>query len=387
MSAATAASAPAMRPASGAPRRGFQWPVAILTDNVAATRDIQEVLKSPFKTSVFAFDRFRDVDWADFDGFVIDAWRLFNDDASMVAGMAATLSHAHGPIGVIAGPDFLAALEATGLTSGIKPFGRPIVSSRLDQTFAGIFAGQTSRTAKTEATRRAFLSIPHLAEALTAADEALDCIFAMARQPGTLALDKLDRQSDVIIGSLAKSGMADWISGVRQHHDSTYQHCLLVVGAAIAFGQQLGFRADDMRRITLGALLHDVGKASIPLPILDKPSALSAVERGVIEKHPEFGAAMIDQQPALSAELREIVLGHHEMLDGSGYPEGKTGDQIPDVVRLISVADVYAALIERRAYKEPLSGEQAYDILLSKAGKLDMSIVRAIRPSAFTAQG
>jgi HD-GYP domain-containing protein (c-di-GMP phosphodiesterase class II) len=87
----------------------------------------------------------------------------------------------------------------------------------------------------------------------------------------------------------------------------------------------------------------------------------------------------------VTGELREIVLGHHEYLDGSGYPSGLTASDIPDIVRLITVADIFGALIEKRAYRAPLSGEEAYAILLAMDGKLDMPIVKAVRQTAFRA--
>ncbi|MGL4242915.1 MAG: HD-GYP domain-containing protein, partial [Beijerinckiaceae bacterium] len=149
-----------------------------------------------------------------------------------------------------------------------------------------------------------------------------------------------------------------WIDGVRLHHDVTYQHCLLVTGIAIAFGQQLGFPRRDLQRIALGALM-----------IL----------------HPEFGVSLLRSQPGVTDELTEIVLRHHEFLDGSGYPDGLMADSIPDIVRLLTVADIFAALIEKRAYREPMRGEEAYEILLTMEGKLDMPIVRAIRATAFRA--
>ena len=77
-----------------------------------------------------------------------------------------------------------------------------------------------------------------------------------------------------------------------------------------------------------------------------------------------------------------VVRSHHEMLDGSGYPDGLTGWEIPDLVRLVTVCDIYGALIERRPYRAPMPAGKAYGILVSMAGRLDADLVRAFRPVA-----
>jgi putative nucleotidyltransferase with HDIG domain len=171
------------------------------------------------------------------------------------------------------------------------------------------------------------------------------------------------------------------------HHDSTYQHCLLVTGAAIAFGHQLGFRRSDLRRVAVGALMHDIGKARVPIGILDKPDALTPEEQQTIRRHPELGVELLSDKGNVPQEVRDIVLSHHEYLDASGYPHGLPANQISDIVRLVTIADVFGALIERRTYRAPVSGADAYGVLVSMEAKLDQAIVRAIRQTAFTAQG
>lgn len=167
-----------------------------------------------------------------------------------------------------------------------------------------------------------------------------------------------------------------WLDLVWRHDDATYQHCLLVSGLAAAFAQRLGFHEADRRLIAEAAVLHDIGKARIPLEILRKPEGLSPAEREVMRQHPGIGHDMLVAQGGFSPVVLAAVLSHHEYVDGSGYPQGLGGDTIPDPVRIITICDVYAALIERRSYKPPMAPGDAYATLVAMGGKLDRDLVR-----------
>ncbi|TXM89577.1 HD domain-containing protein, partial [Methylobacterium sp. WL103] len=187
--------------------------------------------------------------------------------------------------------------------------------------------------------------------------------------------------ADLVVGALNKADIRGWLDVVWRFDDATHQHCLLVAGLAAAFARQLGLRAQDCRDLTQAALLHDLGKARIPLAILNKPGRLDADEMTVMRTHPALGIAMLQGQDYPAAMLA-VVRSHHEALDGSGYPDGLTAKQIPDLVRLITVCDIFGALIERRPYKRPHSGEAAYDILRGMTGKVDPDLVNAFKPIA-----
>jgi HD-GYP domain-containing protein (c-di-GMP phosphodiesterase class II) len=128
--------------------------------------------------------------------------------------------------------------------------------------------------------------------------------------------------------------------------------------------------------MSLAAMLHDIGKARIPLAILEKPSSLTSDEMAAMSKHPEYGLEALKTSPGLSSGLRDIVIHHHEYLDGSGYPHGLRGREISDPVRIVTICDVFGALLERRAYKPPLAPARAYQILLDMGDKLDSDLVR-----------
>jgi putative nucleotidyltransferase with HDIG domain len=164
---------------------------------------------------------------------------------------------------------------------------------------------------------------------------------------------------------------------VWAYDNTTYQHCLLVTGLAAAFAIDLKFSESDQIYLTRGALLHDIGKAKIPLAILNKPGQLTKQEMLVMRTHAETGYRALRAQGEYESDLLEVVLRHHELLDGSGYPDGLSGKQIPDLVRLVTICDVYAALIERRPYKSPLAPSEAFRILHGMEGKVETALVQA----------
>jgi len=165
-----------------------------------------------------------------------------------------------------------------------------------------------------------------------------------------LTFEDLLEAENKILKAIKHSSLREWLTAVGCHHAGSYRHCLFVTGFAVAYAQHLGMREDDQRRLTRAALLHDVGKASIPIEVLDK---------------------------------LDVVLHHHELLDGSGYPHGLAGDEISDIVRLTTIVDIYTALIEKRAYRMPFAHSRAFSVMEGMGGKLDQQLLQAFRPVAF----
>ncbi len=189
----------------------------------------------------------------------------------------------------------------------------------------------------------------------------------------------LQAASDAVIDELASEGLSSWIETVRTHHSQTYQHSLLVTGVAVAFGEHIGVSRKDRQRLSIAGMLHDIGKARIPLAILEKPGPLDEAEMAVMRKHPEYGLEALGDSSGLPAEMLDIIVHHHELLDGSGYPHGLKGSEICDLVRIMTISDIFGALIERRCYKPPFSSEAAYQILLDMGPRLDRDLVRAFK--------
>jgi len=135
-----------------------------------------------------------------------------------------------------------------------------------------------------------------------------------------------------IIKAIKHSSLREWLTAVGCHHADTYRHCLFVTGFAVAFAQHLGMREGDQRRLTRAALLHDVGKAFIPLAILDKPGKLTDEEMSVMREHPRRGYEALAAQGGFPPEMLDVILHHHELLDGSGYPHNLSNNQISDII-------------------------------------------------------
>jgi putative nucleotidyltransferase with HDIG domain len=208
------------------------------------------------------------------------------------------------------------------------------------------------------------------------AHDGLQNIFAAACMGESLDTAKVDAAGAAVVDEIEARGLSSWIETVRKHHSQTYQHCLIVTGVAAAFGQHLGLRVADRNRLSFAGMLHDVGKALVPVAILEKPGPLDQDEMAIMRKHPEYGADALKAASGIPAEMIDIVIHHHEYLDGSGYPHGLQASEISDLVRIMTISDVYGALIERRSYKPPFSSYKAYEILREMGPKLDKDLVR-----------
>ncbi|QGY05511.1 HD domain-containing protein [Methylobacterium mesophilicum SR1.6/6] len=191
----------------------------------------------------------------------------------------------------------------------------------------------------------------------------------------------IDTGTEIVSGAVRESGIRNWIRAVRRFDDATHQHCLLVAGLAVAFAGSLGLGAPDRHSLAKAALLHDVGKIAVPPAILNKPGPLNAAEMRIMRTHPGYSHAMLVGR-GFEETMLTVVRSHHEMLDGTGYPDRLKGCEIPDLVRLVTVCDVYGALIERRPYRAPLAGAKAFSILSGMTDRLDGDLVRAFQPVA-----
>lgn len=185
--------------------------------------------------------------------------------------------------------------------------------------------------------------------------------------------------TDQVHDAITHHGLKKWLDNVRLHHTGTFQHCLLVAGCAIDFGRSLGFSRNDVQRLGLMATLHDIGKAHIPVEILDKPGKLDSAEQKTMESHPALGAQILSGVEGVTPEILDGVRHHHEYLDGSGYPDKLRSAQVSDLVRMLTISDIFAALIENRGYKPPMPRQDAYDILRGMHGKLEQPLVSAFR--------
>jgi putative nucleotidyltransferase with HDIG domain len=150
-----------------------------------------------------------------------------------------------------------------------------------------------------------------------------------------------------------------------------------VAELAVAIARELMFREEKVKAIELAARLHDIGKINVPTEILSKPGILSDLEMDIIRTHPQTGYDIL-KEIDLPWDLAEIVLQHHEHLDGSGYPRGLKDGDILYEARIITVADVVEAMSSHRPYRPALGIEKALAEIESYSGTwYDPSVVRA----------
>ena len=165
-------------------------------------------------------------------------------------------------------------------------------------------------------------------------------------------------------------------NAIEQRDNETELHNFRVTYYSLGIGEQLKLPLEIIRTILKGSLLHDVGKIGVPDNILLKPGKLSEVEFAVMQKHNESGVQIIKDIPFLE-DTRDIILYHHEKFDGSGYPYGLAGEQIPLVARIFSVADVFDALTSERPYKAAFSYEASIEIMKSHAAQFDSQVLQS----------
>jgi putative two-component system response regulator len=155
---------------------------------------------------------------------------------------------------------------------------------------------------------------------------------------------------------------------IQKRDQQTGDHCGRVGDLAVKVAMSMGLDDSELKNLRLGGLLHDLGKIAIPDAILSKPGRLTAEEFEIIKSHPIEGATLVEPMGIMRGAL-PLIRHHHERLDGSGYPDGLKGEQIPIAVRILTVSDIYDVLSSRRPYKEPLAKEASLNILREEADK------------------
>jgi HD-GYP domain-containing protein (c-di-GMP phosphodiesterase class II) len=260
---------------------------------------------------------------------------------------------------------------ALGATDTIaRPFDSQALLTRIEAAFPDAVAVETSATGQS------------LNRGIAAAQALMVKIFEKLPAGTPLQFSDIVQAESKILRAIKQTSLREWLTAVGRHHTDSYRHCLFVTGFAVAFAQHLGLRDDDQRRMVRAALLHDVGKAFVPVAILDKPGKLTEEEIRLVRMHPRMGHDALAAQGSFPPEMLDVVLHHHELLDGSGYPDGLHGEQISDIVRLMTIVDIHSALVEKRAYRLPFTHARSFTIMEDMRGKLDPHLLQAFRPVA-----
>lgn len=166
-------------------------------------------------------------------------------------------------------------------------------------------------------------------------------------------------------------------NSVEEKDRYTHGHTQRVKDYGIKIGNKMGLSKNKIENIGFASLFHDLGKINVPDEILSKPCRLTDEEFEVIKKHSSWGAEMVTK--TYFEDISEIIMQHHERIDGSGYPKGLKGDEILIEAKIIAVADSYDAMTSQRSYKDVLTPKDAVEELISLKGKkYDIDVVDAL---------
>ena len=185
-----------------------------------------------------------------------------------------------------------------------------------------------------------------------------------------------NRPEDLLAAGISRSVQA-LVANTEAHDPYTAGHSYRVALHALRLARELGYSPELLRAIIQGGILHDIGKLDVPAHILNSPGQLTPQEWTLVQAHPVHGHERCRKMGFLSEELG-MIRSHHERWDGAGYPDRLAGNDIPELARLLSIADVYDALTSQRSYREPWSHERANAYLQEQAGlSFDPALVTA----------
>ena len=166
---------------------------------------------------------------------------------------------------------------------------------------------------------------------------------------------------------------------LKSHDDYTFMHSVAVCALMVVLSRRMGVDEEQVREAGLAGLLHDLGKAKIPLAVLNKPGKLSTAEYALVKQHPRLGHGMLVEAGTPGAVARDVCLHHHEQPDGKGYPEGLAGEAFSLPARMGAVCDVYDAITSNRPYKAGWGPADSIAKMAewTRAGKFDATVFRA----------
>ena len=171
-------------------------------------------------------------------------------------------------------------------------------------------------------------------------------------------IDSLSSHKDILIN----------IADIKMYDDYTYHHSLSVAIMSIAIGMELGLTNQMLNELGLAGLLHDIGKVAIPIEIINKSGKLTPEEFAIVKMHPVHAANHLQERNLVNENIYRGIVGHHEKLDGSGYPNKLSGTDIHPYARILAVADVYDALTSNRPYRVPSPPNEAIEFVMGGMG-------------------
>ncbi len=212
------------------------------------------------------------------------------------------------------------------------------------------------------------------------ASEVIREVMSDARMGQLSGLDEIGSLADEMVLSITRNSSAlVSLTSLKSRDDYTFMHCVSVGIFMIGLGRQLGLAGQDLQLLGTAGLLHDVGKAEVPLEVLNKPGSLSPSEGVLMRAHPQLGYDALVRAGYAVESVLHVVLHHHEKLSGEGYPSGLASPEIPLFTRIASVADVYDAVTSNRVYHSAMPPTAALRMIRKRAGiDFDSAVAQAL---------
>jgi len=201
---------------------------------------------------------------------------------------------------------------------------------------------------------------------------AVSAMYSDVRLGKAIKAEKLAPLVDEITTSIDENPQAFIsIAQLKNRHEYTYMHSVAVCALMINLARELRFSEAAVRDAGMAGLLHDIGKALMPIEIIDKPDKLTDEEYEIIKTHPLRGHELLQRSTGVSHNALEVCLRHHERFDGTGYPDALAGDRLSLFARMSALCDVYDAVTSDRAYKRPWTPVEAINNMRSWTGHFD----------------
>ena len=205
---------------------------------------------------------------------------------------------------------------------------------------------------------------PKARQAITTLTTDVTNIFDSVTKGSGLDVVKVKRSVEPMVESITRNPDACiWLARMKQADTYTYQHSIGCSIWAVALGRQLGLPKPDLRSLAIGGLLFDVGKLQVDKELIDANRKLNDEEYQIVQNHVQLGLDAVKKSGLMNKDVLEMIEYHHERHDGSGYPKGLKGDQIPIFARIAAIVDCYDAITSHRSYAKALPPSMAIKML------------------------
>lgn len=187
----------------------------------------------------------------------------------------------------------------------------------------------------------------------------------------------LERPNEILINIIFESKTKPWwiyVNALSNYVDWLYTHSIDVAMISLMMAAEMGYSDEELTNLGIGTMLHDVGKLLVPKSIIQKPESLTDMEMSLVRQHCELGMSSLESFN-LPKEYMDIVMQHHERLDGSGYPKGLKGSEIGRNARIVMIADAVDAITSYRPYRQPQSMDVAIKKLRNEDDKYPQELI------------